>query len=75
MTATEAEPVNTEPPHIPGATIYDTHKTAEWIAITDKVYADVIHGAWIAEYAFSIIALPDERLWIHIESGWMGEER
>lgn len=64
------EPINDEPPYIPNADIYDTHKPGEWIAITDSVYADVINGCWIEDYHLSFVALETGKLWVHITTGW-----
>lgn len=69
-----AEPANTEPPFIPDADVYDTHRPGEWIAIVDSVYADVINGAWLEDYHMSFIALPTGRLWVHIDTEWRWEE-
>lgn len=64
------EPINTEPPHIPNADVYETHRPGEWVAITDSVYADVINGAWLEDYHLSFVALPTGYLWVYIETAW-----
>ena len=65
-----AEPINTEPPFIPNADVYETHRPGEWIAITDSVYADVVNGAWLEDYGLSFVALPTGKLWVHITTAW-----
>jgi len=64
------EPINTDPPYIPNAEIYDTHRPGEWIAITDAVYSDVVNGSWLEGYRLSFVALPTGKLWVHIETAW-----
>lgn len=66
----EYEPVNTEPPFIPGGEIYETHRPAEWIAITDSLYSDVLNWMHLEGYHPSIVGLSDGMLWIHIETEW-----
>lgn len=65
-----ATPINEEPPFIPNADVFDTHRRGEWIAITDTVYADVINSCWLADYHLSIVALETGNLWVHIKTGW-----
>jgi len=65
-----AKPRNTDPPHIPQAKIYDTHRPAEWIAITDSVYSDVVNGSWLEGYRLSFVGLESGKLWVHIQTEW-----
>lgn len=69
------EPINTEPPFIPDADVYDTHRPGEWVAIADTIYADVVTHACLEEYSMSFVALPTGKLWAHIQTGWRRVDR
>jgi hypothetical protein len=75
MSKAHYEPRNTDPPHIPNADIYDTHRPGEWIAITDVVYSDVVRGTLLDDYSLSFVALPTGNLWVHIETAWQETTR
>ena len=70
MESPNRKPVNTEPPFIPGADIYETHRPGEWVAITDSVYSDVVRGSVIENYHLDFVALPTGKLWVHIDTAW-----
>jgi len=67
---TKYEPLNRDPPYIPNAEIYETHRPSEWIAITDTMYSDVVNAAYLEGYRLSFVALDTGVMWIHIETKW-----